>query len=186
MLAKVNSAALYGIDALRVEVEIDLASGLPQLATVGLPEGAVKESKDRIRAAVKNCGYTFPAKRITINLAPADIKKEGSAYDLPMAVGILAAEGSVDKQLLADYLLIGELSLDGSVKSVRGALPVAMAAKKEKVRGVILPAANAMEAAVVREIEVLGVSDLPQVVQFLNGNQALARSTVNLEEIFSH
>ena len=93
MLAKVNSAALYGIDALRVEVEIDLASGLPQLATVGLPEGAVKESKDRIRAAVKNCGYTFPAKRITINLAPADIKKEGSAYDLPMAVGILAAGG---------------------------------------------------------------------------------------------
>ena len=97
MLAKVNSAALYGIDALRVEVEIDLASGLPQLATVGLPEGAVKESKDRIRAAVKNCGYTFPPKRITINLAPADIKKEGSAYDLPMAVGILAAEGLIEK-----------------------------------------------------------------------------------------
>ena len=100
MLAKVNSAALYGIDALRVEVEIDLASGLPQLATVGLAEGAVKESKDRIRAAVKNCGYTFPAKRITINLAPADIKKEGSAYDLPMAIGILAAEGTFEKTLL--------------------------------------------------------------------------------------
>ena len=99
---------------LRVEVEIDLASGLPQLATVGLPEGAVKESKDRIRAAVKNCGYTFPAKRITINLAPADIKKEGSAYDLPMAVGILAAEGLIQKNLLDDYFLIGELSLDGS------------------------------------------------------------------------
>ena len=127
MLAKVNSAALYGIDALRVEVEIDLASGLPQLATVGLPEGAVKESKDRIRAAVKNCGYTFPAKRITINLAPADIQKEGSAYDLPMAVGILAAEGLIQKNLLDDYFLIGELSLDGSVKPVRGALPIAMA-----------------------------------------------------------
>ena len=121
MLAKVNSAALYGIDALRVEVEIDLASGLPQLATVGLPEGAVKESKDRIRAAVKNCGYTFPAKRITINLAPADIKKEGSAYDLPMAIGILAAEGVIDKKLFDDFLLIGELSLDGTVKPVRGA-----------------------------------------------------------------
>ena len=131
MLAKVNSAALYGIDALRVEVEIDLASGLPQLATVGLPEGAVKESKDRIRAAVKNCGYTFPAKRITINLAPADIKKEGSAYDLPMAIGILAAEGTLEKNLLDDYFLIGELSLDGSVKPVRGALSIAMAAKKE-------------------------------------------------------
>ncbi len=135
MLAKVNSAALYGIDALRVEVEIDLASGLPQLATVGLPEGAVKESKDRIRAAVKNCGYTFQPNTITINLAPADIKKEGSAYDLPMAVGILAAEGSIQKTLLDEYLVIGELSLDGTIKAVRGALSIAMAAKKEKVRG---------------------------------------------------
>ncbi|HMF52288.1 MAG TPA: magnesium chelatase domain-containing protein, partial [Candidatus Saccharimonadales bacterium] len=149
MLAKINSAALYGIDALRVEVEIDLASGLPQLATVGLPEGAVKESKDRIRAAVKNCGYTFPAKRITINLAPADIKKEGSAYDLPMAVGILAAEGNIEKNLLNDYLLIGELSLDGSIKPVRGALSIAMAAKKEHIKGLILPEQNASEAAVV-------------------------------------
>jgi magnesium chelatase family protein len=185
MLAKVNSAALYGIDALRVEVEIDLASGLPQLATVGLPEGAVKESKDRIRAAVKNCGYTFPAKRITINLAPADIKKEGSAYDLPMAVGILAAEGLIQKNLLDDYFLIGELSLDGSVKPVRGALPIAMAAKKEKYKGLILPETNASEAAVVREIEVLGVQNLPQVVEFLNGAQTLAATHVNLEDLFS-
>jgi magnesium chelatase family protein len=185
MLAKVNSAALYGIDALRVEVEIDLASGLPQLATVGLPEGAVKESKDRIRAAVKNCGYTFPAKRITINLAPADIKKEGSAYDLPMAVGILAAEGLIDKQLTNDYLLIGELSLDGSVKPVRGALPIAMAAKKEQVKGLILPEQNAPEAAVVREVEVLGVKNLPQVLEFLNGNQPIRPTTVDLDELFN-
>src|SRR5918999_867755 len=185
MLAKVNSAALYGIDALRVEVEIDLASGLPQLSTVGLPEGAVKESKDRIRAAVKNCGYTFPAKRITINLAPADIKKEGSAYDLPMAVGILAAEEAIGKQLIDDYLLIGELSLDGSVKPVRGALPIAMAAKKEKVKGLILPEQNASEAAVVAEVEVLGVRDLPQVVEFLNGAQAIEPTRVNLADLFT-
>ncbi len=185
MLAKVNSAALYGIDALRVGVEIDLASGLPQLATVGLPEGAVKESKDRIRAAIKNCGYTFPAKRITINLAPADIKKEGSAYDLPMAVGILAAEGIVEKEKLDDYLLIGELSLDGSVKPVRGALPIAMAAKKEKVKGLILPQQNASEAAVVSEVEVLGVRDLPQVVEFLNGSLALTPSSVDLGDLFN-
>jgi magnesium chelatase family protein len=185
MLAKVNSAALYGIDALRVEVEIDLASGLPQLSTVGLPEGAVKESKDRIRAAVKNCGYTFPAKRITINLAPADIKKEGSAYDLPMAVGILAAEGLIEKRLLDNYFLIGELSLDGSVKPVRGGLPIAMAAKRENVKGLILPEQNASEAAVVREIEVLGVRTLPQVVEFLNGNRPIDRSTVNLDELFN-
>ena len=179
MLSKVNSAALYGIDALRDDVEIDLASGLPQLATVGLPEGAVRESKDRIHAAVKNCGYTFPAKRITINLAPADIKKEGSAYDLPMAIGILAADGLVEKRLLEDYLLIGELSLDGSVKSVRGALPIAIAARREKVRGMILPEANAAEAAVVREIEVLGVRDLPQVIEFLNSNAPLHRSSTH-------
>ena len=185
MLAKVNSAALYGIDALRVEVEIDLASGLPQLATVGLPEGAVKESKDRIRAAVKNCGYTFPAKRITINLAPADIKKEGSAYDLPMAIGILAAEGLIEKKLLDDYLLIGELSLDGSVKSIRGILPIAIAAKRENFKGLILPEPNAAEAAVVHEIEVLGVRDLPQVVEFLNGAQTIKRTSVNLEDLFN-
>jgi magnesium chelatase family protein len=185
MLAKVNSAALYGIDALRVEVEIDLASGLPQLATVGLPEGAVKESKDRIRAAVKNCGYTFPAKRITINLAPADIKKEGSSYDLPMAVGILAAEGSIEKHLLDDYLLIGELSLDGTVKPVRGALPTAMAAKKERVKGLILPEQNAPEAAVVSEVEVLAVRNLPQVVEFLNGAKTIQPTTVNLADLFN-
>ncbi len=185
MLAKINSAALYGIDALRVEVEIDLASGLPQLATVGLPEGAVKESKDRIRAAVKNCGYTFPAKRITINLAPADIKKEGSAYDLPMAVGILAAEGNIEKNLLNDYLLIGELSLDGSIKPVRGALSIAMAAKKEHIKGLILPEQNAPEAAVVSEVEVLGVRDLPQVVEFLNGGQSIPPTTANLDDLFS-
>jgi magnesium chelatase family protein len=185
MLAKVNSAALYGIDALRVEVEIDLASGLPQLATVGLPEGAVKESKDRIRAAVKNCGYNFPAKRITINLAPADIKKEGSAYDLPMAVGILAAEESIAKNLLDEYLLIGELSLDGSVKPVRGALPIAMAAKKEQVKGLILPEQNAPEAAVVSEVQVVAVRDLPQVVEFLNGAQRIEPTRVNVADLFN-
>src|SRR3989442_9668979 len=139
MLAKVNSAALYGIDALRVEVEIDLASGLPQLATVGLAEGAVKESKDRIRAAIKNCGYSFPAKKITINLAPADIKKEGSAYDLPMAIGILAAEGLIQKDRLKEYIMAGELFLDGEVKTNRGAFPTAPAVKQENMRGPILP-----------------------------------------------
>lgn len=185
MLAKVNSAALYGIDALRVEVEIDLASGLPQLATVGLAEGAVKESKDRIRAALKNCGYNFPAKRITINLAPADIKKEGSAYDLPMAIGILAAEGTLEKNALSDYFLIGELSLDGAIKPVRGALSIAMAAKRERLKGLILPEHNAREAAVVSEVEVLGARDLPQIVEFLNGGQAIERTRINLEALFN-
>ena len=185
MLAKVNSAALYGIDALRVEVEIDIAAGLPQLATVGLAEGAVRESKDRIRAAVKNCGYTFPAKKITVNLAPADIKKEGSAYDLPMAVGILAAEGLVQKDLLKDYFLMGELSLDGEVKPVRGALPIAVAAKREGLKGLILPEPNASEAAVIREVEVLGVRHLSEVVEFLNGDRLLSPTRVDVEELFN-
>ncbi len=185
MLAKVNSAALYGIDALRVEVEIDIAAGLPQLATVGLPEGAVRESKDRIRAAIKNCGYTFPAKKITINLAPADIKKEGSAYDLPMAVGILAAEGLAQKDLLREYFLMGELSLDGEIKPIRGALPIAVAAKKEGLKGIIVPLANSREAAVIREIEVLGVRQLSEVVEFINGERQIAPTRVDVEELFN-
>ncbi|MBI4489773.1 MAG: YifB family Mg chelatase-like AAA ATPase [Deltaproteobacteria bacterium] len=184
MLAKVNSAALYGIDALRVEVEIDIASGLPQLATVGLAEGAVRESKDRIRAAVKNCGYSFPAKRITINLAPADIKKEGSAYDLPMAVGILAAEGLIQRDYLKEYLMVGELSLDGEVKPIRGALPIAVAVKRDGLKGLILPETNGPEAAVIQEIEVLGVHDLSQVVDFLNGQRSLPYTRVDLEDLF--
>ncbi len=185
MLAKVNSAALYGIDALRIEVETDLASGLPQLATVGLAEGAVRESKDRIRAAVKNCGYSFPAKKITINLAPADIKKEGSAYDLPMAVGILAAEGLIRRDRLKEYFMVGELSLDGGIKPIRGALPIAVAAKREGLKGLILPETNGPEAAVIQEIEALGVRHLSQVVEFLNGERSLNRTRVDLEELFN-
>jgi len=185
MLAKVNSAALYGVDALLVEVEIDLAAGLPQLATVGLAEGAVKESKDRIRAAVKNCGYSFPTKKITINLAPADIKKEGSAYDLPMAIGILAAEGLVQKDRLKDYLMVGELSLDGEVKPIRGALPITVAAKREGLKGIILPEINSREAAVIQEIDVLGVQRLPQVVEFLNGEDSLSHIQVDLTDLFN-
>ena len=184
MLAKVNSAALFGIDALRVEVEIDLASGLPQLATVGLAEGAVRESKDRIRAAIKNCGYSFPTKKITINLAPADLRKEGSAYDLPMAIGILAAEGLVRKELLRDYMMVGELSLDGEVKPIRGALPTAAAVKREGFKGLILPRINGAEAAVIQEIEVLGVKSLSQAVEFLNGDCAVEPSRVNLQDLF--
>jgi magnesium chelatase family protein len=185
MLAKVNSAALYGIDALRVEVEIDIAAGLPQLATVGLPEGAVRESKDRIRAALKNCGYSFPAKKITINLAPADIKKEGSAYDLPMAIGILAAEGLAQKDRLREYFFMGELSLDGEVKPIRGALPIAVAAKKEGFKGIIVPQANSREAAVIREVEVLGVRQLSEVVEFINGERQLTPTQVDVEELFN-
>src|SRR4030043_618849 len=143
MLAKVLSSAVFGIDAYVVEVEVDIAQGLPAFATVGLPEGAVKESKDRVKAAIKNCGYDFPSRRITVNLAPADIKKEGTAFDLPMAIGILAATDTVQKEKLNDYFVLGELSLDGQVKPGKGTLPIAVAARDSKIKGILLPRGRA-------------------------------------------
>ncbi len=185
MLAKVLSGAILGIDAYIVEVEVDIAQGLPIFATVGLPDGAVKESKERVKSAIKNSGYDFPPKRITVNLAPADVKKEGAGFDLPMAVGILTALDVVSPQFLEDYLLLGELSLDGRVKSIRGALSLAMAAKSTRKRGVLLPRENAEEAAVVQGIDVLGVETLSEVVDFLNGQKTLTPTLVDLQEIFS-
>lgn len=184
MLAKVLSGAILGIDAYIVEVEVDIAQGLPVFNTVGLPDGAVKEAKERVKSAIKNSGYEFPPKRITVNLAPADVKKEGAGFDLPMAVGILTALEVVSKEHLAEYLLLGELSLDGRVKPIRGALSLAMAAKNNGKKGIILPKENAEEAAVVQGVEVLGVDFLCTVVDFLNGQKALTPTTVDIQEIF--
>jgi magnesium chelatase family protein len=184
MLAKVLSGAILGIDAYVVEVEVDIAQGLPVFATVGLPDGAVKESKERVKSAIKNSGYDFPPKRITVNLAPADVKKEGAGFDLPMAVGILSALEVVSPPLLDEYLLLGELSLDGRVKPIRGALSLAMSAKEKGKKGVLLPKENAEEAAVVRGIEVLGIEVLSEAVDFLNGLKAVSPTTVDLQEIF--
>ena len=184
MLARIYGASLHGIDALKVTVEVDIASGLPELAMVGLPEGAVRESKVRVRAALKNCGYAFPPQRITVNLAPADVKKEGSGYDLPVAVGIVAAQGAVQPARLADYLLVGELSLDGAVKPVRGALPIAAAVRREGLKGLILPRANSAEAAVVQDIDVFGVESLAEVVEFLNGEREIEPVRVDLARLF--
>ena len=172
MLAKVLSSAILGVDAYLVEVEVDITSGLPAMATVGLAEGAVRESKDRVKAAVKNSGYRFPVDRITVNLAPADRKKEGSGFDLPMAVGILAATGAVVPEKLDRYVLSGELSLDARVKGVRGVLPMAVEAREKGLTGVVIPRENAAEAAVVQGIEVVGVDSLSQAVEFLNGGDA--------------
>lgn len=173
MLSKVYSSAILGIDAYLLEVEIDLAVGVPGFTTVGLPEGAVREGRDRIRAAIKNAGYMFPQKRITVNLAPADIRKEGSALDLPTSVGILAATGQVSKDRLREFLVLGELSLNGEVKPVRGALPVAALARKLGNRSLILPKVNAREAAIVDGITVHAVSHLSEVVDFLNDQSEL-------------
>ncbi len=171
MLSKARSAYVVGIDAHPVEVEVDISSrGLPHFSIVGLPDASVKESKDRIRAALKNIGFSFPLKQITVNLAPADMKKEGSLFDLPIALGVVAAEGIIPLDPLREYLIAGELSLDGQVKPVRGALPLALAAKRLGLRGLILPKENAPEAAVVAGIDVFGLESIPEVIAFLTGN----------------
>jgi magnesium chelatase family protein len=185
MIAKIMSAAVFGLDGFPVNVEVDIAAGLPMFTIVGLPDAAVKESRDRVRAALKNTGFNFPVKKITVNLAPADIKKEGSSFDLPMALGILAAEGIVEAEQIKDYVIVGELSLDGQVKPVKGGLSISVAVKAAKRRGLILPVENAGEAAVVEGIPVYGVHTLPEVVEFLTHRQPLIPTTVNLQEIFS-
>jgi len=149
MLARVRSAAVLGIDAYLVDVETDISNGLPTFATVGLPQGAVKEGRERVYAALANTGYTFPLKRITVNLAPADIRKEGSAFDLPIAVGILAATEQIAAERLARVVVLGELGLEGAIRPVRGALPVALAARSAGAEAVVLPRENLPEAGVV-------------------------------------
>jgi len=183
MLAKVLSGALLGIDAYPVEVEVDIAQGLPQFATVGLPEGAVKESKDRVKSAIKNSGYEFPTRRITINLAPADIRKEGAAFDLPMAIGLLAATGLVPTERAARFLFMGELSLDGGIKPVRGSLPVAAAARRWDLDGLVLPTANAEEGALVDGLPVYSAETLGEVVDFLTGNRVLEPCQVDIASL---
>jgi magnesium chelatase family protein len=185
VLAKVLSSAVFGIDAYTVEVEVDIATGLPAFSTVGLPDGAVKESKDRVKAAIKNCGYEFPSRRITVNLAPADIRKEGAAFDLPIAVGILAAMELVSKEKLEEFFILGELSLYGKVKPIRGTLPISVAARDAGLRGVIIPEGNSKEAAVVKGIEVLAVTNLFEVLDLLNGDRQIQPTKVDLEEIFA-
>ena len=184
MLSQVISGALLGIDGYKVEVQVDIARGMPYFATVGLPEGAVRESKDRVKSALKNCGYSFPREHVTVNLAPADVKKSGAGFDLPMAVGLMAAQGQVPPDKLSGYLLIGELSLDGRLRPVEGVLSLAMTAKAQGLAGIILPEENGPEAAVVRGIEVLPAADLPQVVEFLNGNGTLSAMNVDLDSVF--
>jgi magnesium chelatase family protein len=173
MLARVNSGALLGVDAYIVEVEVDLAPGLPAFTTVGLPETAVKESKDRVKAAVKNSGYRFPQNRVTINLAPADVRKEGTGFDLPVAIGLLVAQGVIPPESLEPYLLFGELSLDGRLKATRGVLSMALATRAAGL-ALIIPRDNAREAAVVQGIEIYPAERLSQVVEHLTGREPLA------------
>jgi magnesium chelatase family protein len=170
MIATIHSSAVLGIDAVPVAVEVDISFGLPVFNMVGLAEAAVRESKERVRAAIQNSGYTFPMDRVVVNLAPADMKKQGTALDLPVALGILTASGLLSPQATAKWLLAGELSLDGRLKPVRAALPFALAAKQAGFAGIILPGDNGQEAALVSGVKVMALSSLSQVVSFLTGN----------------
>ena len=183
MFVKSYGSAVVGIEAITVAVEVNISAGIG-LYMVGLPDNAVRESQERIRAAFENCSYKMSGRKVIVNLAPADIRKEGSAYDLPIAVAVLAATEQVDSAPLARYVLMGELSLDGSLLPVRGALPIAIQAQKEGFKGVILPKQNAAEAAVVGSLEVYGAGHLREVVGFLCGEHTLSRTTVDLEGRF--
>ena len=167
MLATAHTFSILGIDALPVDIEVDINRGLPSVSIVGLPDSSVKESKERVRSGLKNSEFEYPSGKITINLAPANIKKEGSAFDLAIAIGILAASKQIDRQLLEDYFLIGELALNGDIRPVKGALSMALAMRRKKIKNLILPIDNANEAAVVKEIKVFGIKTLRELVSFL-------------------
>jgi magnesium chelatase family protein len=169
MVSRIHSGALSGVDGYLVEVEVNLSAGLPAMSIVGLPDTAVKESGDRVTAAIKNTHLELPLRKITVNLAPADIRKEGSALDLPIALGILSANGLIKNANLDKFVILGELSLDGRVKPVKGVLSLATMARGQKMEGIILPRKNAAEAAVVDGMKVYPVDNLPEALEFLNG-----------------
>ena len=168
MLACVRTAAVFGIEAVAVNVEVDVSFGLPMFTMVGLPDASVRESRDRVRAAIRNCGFEFPSERVTVNLAPADVRKAGAAFDLPIAVGVLAAAGIVECRSVEDVVLLGELSLDGAIQGARGVLPIAVAARAQGATTLLLPAPNAAEAAVVAGLRIWPVTSLTEAVRVLN------------------
>jgi magnesium chelatase family protein len=183
-LSHVLSSATIGINAYVVDIETNVEQQIYQFNIVGLPDGAVRESRERVGAAIKNSGFEFPNRRFTVNLAPADIRKEGSSFDLPIAIGVLRALDQVRGDRLDTHILLGELALDGSLRGVHGVLPIAMEAKGEGIKGMIVPAENAEEGAMVKELEVYGCKNLREVVDFLNGSHPVQRTTVDLQSIF--
>ena len=194
MLACLRTAAVFGVDACPVHVEVDVSFGLPSFTMVGLPDASIRESRERVRSAIRNSGFGFPAHRITVNLAPADVRKAGASFDLPIALGILAAEGIVAGRHVRDFVLLGELSLDGSIQAAHGVLPIAAAARRTGAIGILLPPSNAGEAAIVGGLRVLAVSSLVEAVRALNDPasitatpaappQAMARDGLDLADV---
>lgn len=184
MLAKVDSACALGIDACKVIVEVDISNGIPSFSIVGLPDTAIKESRDRIRSAIKNSGFDFPTKRITVNLAPADIKKEGAGFDLPIAVAILVATGALEAERFKEYIICGELSLNGEVKSIKGALPIALGFARADINKILLPFENMQEAGIVSETDIYPIHNLKEVADFLNGQIELYPKKISAARIF--
>ncbi|MCZ6875930.1 MAG: YifB family Mg chelatase-like AAA ATPase, partial [bacterium] len=184
VLAKVLSGTLLGVDARIVEVEVDLANGLPTFTTVGLPDTSIRESRERVKAAMANSGFSFPLKRITVNLAPAHLRKEGTAFDLPIALGLLCAAGYITSEKLQNYLVVGELSLDGRVKAITGAMPMAMMVRQQGLEGMLVPAENAAEAAVIDGVSVFGVATLAQAIGFGNDTEALTPTVCDVQALF--
>jgi magnesium chelatase family protein len=183
MLVKTYGCALYGINAVTITVEVNIEQGV-NFFMVGLPDSAVKESHQRIEAALRYIGYRIPGKKVVINLAPADIKKEGSSYDLALAIGILGASDQLVATQIGDYVIMGELSLDGGIMPVKGALPIAIEARRKGFKGLILPVANAREAAIVEGLDVLGIENITQIIDFFNGKSSIDPVKVNIEEEF--
>lgn len=186
MLVKTYSAVVMGLEATTITIEVNLTRGV-MFHLSGMADTAVKESYDRINAALPNIGFKTPTANLTINLSPADLKKEGSGFDLPMAIGILGADGKISCNLFQDYMLVGELGLDGNLKPVRAVLPIAIRARKEKFKGLIVPKDNAREAAIVNNLEVYGMDNLSDVVSFLNGNTSYEPTFVDTrKEFYEH
>lgn len=184
MLSIVKSMALQGLDGYLVDVQVDISSGMPSLEVVGLPDATVKESRERVRTAIKNSGFEFPSRRIIINMAPADTRKEGSFFDLPIAIGILLDFQYIKKQNLDDTVFIGELSLGGNLNKINGILPMCIEAKKLGITRVILPEENAREAAIVSGLKVIGATSLRQVADYLNDEEEITPTQTNIQEIY--
>ena len=184
MLSIVKSMALQGLDGYLVDVQVDISSGMPSLEVVGLPDTTVKESRERVRTAIKNSGFEFPSRRIVINMAPADTRKEGSFFDLPIAIGILLDFQYIKMQNLDDTVFIGELSLGGNLNKINGILPMCIEAKKLGIRRVILSEENAREAAIVSGLQVIGATNLRQVADYLNDEEEITPTETNIQEIY--
>jgi magnesium chelatase family protein len=183
VLASLRTAAVFGVEACPVHVEVDVSFGLPAFTMVGLPDTSIRESRDRVRLAIRNSGFEYPPHRVTVNLSPADIRKAGAAFDLPIALGILAASGVVAERQIPDRVIVGELSLDGSIQPTRGVLPIAAAARRDGLSAIVLPKGNVSEAAIVTGLGIVGVGSLVDAVRALNdpSSFAMAASVASAE-----